>query len=346
MRVVIQSVVMLAIGVWAVGCATILPGGGVVPESVPLAPSYSESVALVVQRQLADDSVAVAGGRSILMTHGDRAPRVYVLLHGFSDAPTQFETVGGRLFADGDNVYIPRLPHHAERVAPLRALARVRSDELASFGDSTAKIARGLGDTVVVMGLSAGGVIAGWMAQSHASVHRAVLIAPAIAPGTVTDDQGAAIVILASKMPDVERAARPDTTRPENVRGVTTRGLGELLSLGRRVYDAADGSPSATRNIVFLLNERDHTVSESASIDLAQRWFDRGAAVSIYRFGAAANLPHNVMEVTAQGGNVELVYPVVEALARATTPPTTVQLLDVPCRGFWCNLRRRAKSPA
>ena len=173
------------------------------------------------------------------MTHGARATHVYVLLHGFTDAPTQFATVGAHLLADGDNVYIPRLPHHAEP-RPVRAISRVRGDELAHFADSTAEIARGLGDTVVVIGLSAGGVLAGWIAQFHPEVRRAVLIAPAIAAGGVSDDEAAGLAILASKLPDVERMTAPlDTGRPENVPGITTRGLAELLRLGRRLHDEA-----------------------------------------------------------------------------------------------------------
>ena len=222
-----------------------------------------------------------------------------MLLHGFTDAPTQFATVGAHFFADGANVYIPRLPHHAERISPLRAISRVRSDELARFADSTVEIARGLGDTIVVVGLSAGGVLAGWIAEFHPEVQRAVLIAPAIGPGGVADDDAGGLVILASKLPDIERRTAPiDTGRPENVPGITTRGLAELLRLGRRVHDQAESGPPAVRDIVFLLNERDRTVSENASLDLAQRWMDRGAGVRTYRFTASTNLPHNVMELT------------------------------------------------
>jgi pimeloyl-ACP methyl ester carboxylesterase len=340
MRVSSRTIAFAAGSLLSLACARQRVVDGSAPVAMENEPSYAESIARIAIRQSVDDSVAVAGGRSILMTHGARAPRVYVLLHGFSDAPTQFATVGAHLFDDGDNVYIPRLPHHAERSAPLRALARVRAEELASFGDSTADIARGLGDTIIVVGLSAGGVIAGWIAQTHATVHRAVLIAPAIAPGGLSDDQGAGLVVLASTLPDIQRARARDSSRLENVPGITTRGLAELLRLGRRVYDAADNKPSGARNVVFLLNALDHTVSEDASVDLAQRWFDRGAAVSVYRFGAAAKLPHNVMELTERGGNVEVVYPVVEALARAATAPPTVRLLGVPCHGFWCAVRR------
>ena len=318
------------------------------PDAHPGAPSYADAVARIATQQRWDDSVAVPNGRSILMTRGAPAPRVYVLLHGFTDAPTQFATVGAHLFADGANVYIPRLPHHAERTSPLRAISRVRSDELARFADSTVEIARGLGDTIVVVGLSAGGVLAGWIAQFHPEVERAVLIAPAIAPGGVADGDAGGLVILASKLPDIERRTAPvDTNRPENVPGVTTRGLAELLRLGRRVHDQAESGPPAVHDIVFLLNERDRTVSEPASLDLGQRWFDRGASVRVYRFTAPANLPHNVMELSSRGGNTDLVYPVVEALARGhdVVQQDTVRLLGVPCEGLRCRLRRLAGAP-
>jgi alpha-beta hydrolase superfamily lysophospholipase len=166
------------------------------PDAHPSAPSYADAVVRIALQQHRDDSVAVPNGRSILMTRGAPAPRVYVLLHGFTDAPTQFAAVGAHLFADGAHVYIPRLPHHAERVSPLRAISRVRSDELARFADSTIEIARGLGDTIVVVGLSAGGVLAGWIAEFHPEVQRAVLIAPAIAPGGVA---GASAMTLSSE---------------------------------------------------------------------------------------------------------------------------------------------------
>ena len=345
----LQILGVLSTSLVVAACTTAPPQLAPEPAVHPDAPSYEDAVARIATRQRQDDSVAVATGRSILMTHGAPAPRVYVLLHGFTDAPTQFAVVGTHLFADGANVYIPRLPHHAERVSPLRAISRVRGDELARFADSTAEIARGLGDTIVVVGLSAGGVLAGWIVQYHPEVQRAVLIAPAIAPGGIAADDAGGLVMLASRLPDVERMVAPiDTSRPENIPGITTRGLAELLRLGRRVHDEAENGPPGVRDIAFLLNERDRTVSVGASLDLAQRWMDRGATVAAYRFSAAAKLPHNVMELTSHGGNTELVYPVVEALARGTgvAMPDMVRLLGAPCEGFRCRLRRWARMPA
>ncbi|MFM8457940.1 MAG: hypothetical protein ACKOB0_03205, partial [Chthoniobacterales bacterium] len=52
------------------------------------------------------------GGRTIVLTHGYRTARVFVLLHGLTNAPRQFRELGEELFATGANVVIPRLAHH------------------------------------------------------------------------------------------------------------------------------------------------------------------------------------------------------------------------------------------
>jgi esterase/lipase len=311
--------------------------------SHPIAPppTYEDAAARIARRQAADDSVVVPGSRSILLTHDRRTPRAFVLLHGFTNSPSQFQDVGERLFAmTGDNVYIPRLPHHAVREAPVRALSRVRADELTMFADSIVDAARGLGDSVVVVGMSAGGAIAAWIAQWRADVQRAVLIAPALGAGLLSDDYGRELVEIASIIPNVTRTTRPDTTRPDMVQGTTSRGLAEVLSLGHRVRDQASEFRPRVKDIVFLLNARDRTVSEKAALGLAQQWFDGGASVAVYKFPESARLPHNVMEATGRGGNTEMVYPVVTALARGMTPPPPANLQSVPCRGFSCAMKR------
>jgi len=306
-----------------------------------VAPSFDDVTASIAQRQAAEDSFVVAGGRTILLTHHVRTPRVFVLLHGFSDLPEQFVVVGQHLYAGGDNVYIPRLPHHGERRAPVRSLGRVRAQELARFGDSTIALARGLGDTIIVMGLSAGGVIAGSIAQSHGDVQRAVLIAPAIAAGTLNDDQAHGLVILAAKLPDITRTNAPiDSTRPEYQQGITTRGLAQVLLLGQQVRDLSKDQTPGAKEMIFLLNEADRTVSYQAAVEVAQRWFDHGARVGVYKFRASLKLPHNVMEIDARGGNVGLVFPVVEALALGTSPPQVAELQTEPCGGLLCAFKR------
>lgn len=321
-----------------------------IPAPLSAPTSFADAVSLVARRQAADDSVVVAGGRSLLLTHGARTPRVFVLLHGFTDLPEQFAVIGQHLFAAGDNVYIPRLPRHGARRAPMRSLGRISAEELARFGDSCVTIASGLGDSIIVVGLSAGGAIAGSVAQSHAEVRRAVLIAPAIAAGLISDDAGHGLVVVASRLPEITRTNAPiDTTRSDYVQGITTHGLAQVLRLGQAVREASAAREPAARNMSFLLNEADHTVSEQAAMNLAQNWSAHGARVSIRRFPASLALPHNVMETDARGGNVSLVYPVVEALARGLTPPkmpeTVLEVHQDVCGGWRCALKRATGLP-
>ena len=334
-----RSLHSLALLLVLAGCALASPVLSPVLLSSP--PTFDEAVAMVASRQAADDSVVVAGGRSVLLSHGARTARVFVLLHGFTDLPEQFAIVGQHLFASGDNVYIPRLPRHGERHSSMRSLGRISAEELARFGDSSVTIARGLGDSVIVVGLSAGGVVAASVAQSHADVRRAVLIAPAIAAGLISDDQERGLVILASKLPDIRRTSAPmDTARSDYVQGITTRGLAQVLRLGQLVREASADHEPGVKDMYLLLNEADHTVSEPAALDVAQQWLDHGAHVAVYRFPASVKLQHNVMEIDARGGNVGLVFPIVEALARGMSPANVPELPRSKCGGWRCALKR------
>jgi esterase/lipase len=289
--------------------------------------SYFAAAERAAQRQSEDDSIAVAGAGSILMTHGAKTPRAYVLLHGFTDSPKQFEELGKRLFATGDNVYIPRLPHHSERAWGVRELGNVRVSELIAFGDSSVDIASGLGDSIVVVGLSAGGNVAASIAQNRPDVARAVIIAPAISAGRVSGSVARKLGWFASLFPDVVRAAKRDTMRPDYVQGISTRGLGQVLQLGAHVRSSAELFPAQTKQIAFLLNENDRTVSDDASIELARHWESGPSLVSVYQFPRELKLLHNTMESTDKGGNLEIVLPVVEALARGVRPPMSANYI-------------------
>lgn len=297
---------------------------------------FDGAIARIETRQAQDDEVAASGARSVLLSHGHPTPRAFVLLHGFSDSPSQFRALGEYFFAHGDNVYIPRLPHHADRVRRVRELGRVRAEELATFGDSSVDVARSLGDTIIVVGLSAGGAIGAHLVQTRADVFRAVLLAPAIGAGRLSDEDQRDLIQLAAILPDIHRSERADSTRPDYIQGITTRGLAQVLRLGYSVREEAGSSPARGGSMVLVLNERDHTVNEDASLDLARRWSNHGASVAAYRFPASANLPHNVMEIPQRGGNPDLVLPVIESLALAQAPPETVRPVNIPCGGFDC----------
>ena len=284
------------------------------------AANYAAAVRLAQAQQRLDDSVAVPMGRSILLTHGHRTPRAVVLLHGFTDSPRQFADLADSLFAEGDNVYVPRLPHHAELGGDVSRLAHVTAEGLRDFADAATDVAAGLGDSVTVVGLSAGATVAAWIGQNRREVQRVVLIAPAFQVTHVPSFFERALVNLGSRGPNVTH--RSAAEEPDLDPGVATKGVAQVFRLGIAVRRSADDLPSATREVILLVNAHDRTVKAAPALDLANEWARNGASVRIYEFPDSLRLPHNVMEAAHRGGNALAVYPTLNALTSGGAPPS------------------------
>jgi len=276
--------------------------------------SYADAVNRIVMRQQVDDRVAASGGRSMLMTHDARTARVVVLFHGLTNSPKQYEHLGTLLYEAGDNVYIPRLPHHAERNGNAKTLAGLTAEELRACADSAVDAARGLGDSVVVAGVSAGGTITAWVAQNRPDVRRAVIVAPLLEIGRVPSFLGAPLMNLALHIPNLTRNDSPDSLRPDRELGVSTRAIAQVLRLGVAVREASDSTGPRTRDIIFVMNANDHTVKTAPAVALARRWAMNGATAVVYQFPRSNGLPHDIAEEAHPNADPALVYPTLEAL--------------------------------
>ena len=304
-----------------VGLAAAIPLRSRDLDSHPFpARSYEAAIARVVVQQAADDRVAPPVGRTLLLTHGRRTARVDVLLHGFTDSPAQFAALADSLYREGDNVYVPRLPHHAERAGDARALAGLTAVELRKTADSAVDVAVALGDTITVVGLSVGGTMAGWIGQHRSEVHRVVMIAPALEAGRVPSRLEGFVINLTERLPNVTRRSAADTTRPDRNPGFATHALAEVLRLGTAVRSAASHSAPKAKELTLLLNDRDRTVKSAAALKLSKQWAARGATVSVYRFPSSLGLPHNVLD-GREANDPQIVYPTLLALAHGAAPP-------------------------
>jgi esterase/lipase len=309
-----------------VGLAATIPlrSGDLRSHPFPVA-NYRSAIDQVERRQAADDRVVAPGGRTVLLTHGVRTPRVDVLLHGFTDSPSQFTELADSLYQRGDNVYVPRLPHHAERSGDARALAGMTAVQLRQTADSAADVASALGDTVVVVGLSVGGTRAAWMGQHRPEVRRVVMIAPAFEAGRVPSRLEGLLINLTERLPNVTRRSAPDSARPDRNPGFATHALAEVLRLGKAVEKTADRAPPKAAEFAFMLNDLDRTVSMAGSLKVAKEWDAHGARVSVYAFPASLGLPHNVLDGREPGGQPALVLPEVIALTEGESPRGPLQ---------------------
>src|SRR5690349_5578875 len=231
---------------------------------------YTAAVARIATLQAREDSVVAPGGGSILLTHGQRTARVVVLFHGLTDSPLQYFPYAQRLFAAGANVFVPRLPHHAERSGRLADMGKLTAQELRDLGDASVDVARGLGDTVIVSGLSAGGTVAAWVGQYRSDVARVVVVAPALEVTHVPSLLNGTVLRLALRVPNVTRSSPRDSTEPDRMPGWATRAVAQTLKLGVAVRKSAAERAAAVKDVAGLLNAHDHTIANGAAIDLAR----------------------------------------------------------------------------
>lgn len=306
-------VVLLALGLLWLGRP--LAPRDLRPHASPAA-GYEESLRLLDSLVAADTDSVAFECRSALRTHGARTGRAVLLFHGLTNCPAQCDSLAGFLFAQGANVFVPRLPQHGYANRMTEALALSDAREYAGFTDRAVDIAAGLGDTLIVMGLSTGGVMAAWAAQERPEVGRAIPVAPLLATPQVPGLLLPALTRLAVVVPNVyvwwDPKQKQDLAGPKHVYPrFGSRAAAATLLLGAAVRQSAALRPPACRTITVVMVGGDPAVDNGAVLDLARAWRAHGTAdVTTYTFPESLHLNHDVVDPEQVGGNPVATYPV------------------------------------
>jgi hypothetical protein len=278
-----------------------LPTDDLVSSPNP-AQSYEEARERWTRRQAAEDTQPLHdGGRSTVLTHGHPTERVFVLLHGLTNAPRQFRALGEKLFATGANVVIPRLAHHGLADRLTDAHAALTAQDLIGYAEYGVDLAQGLGQRVIVVGLSISGLSAAWLAQNRDDIDEVFLLAPLFGPAVVPDPLtpafAAALVRLPNKMlwwdPRVrENLPGPPYAYPR----FATRPLGEALRLGLDV--AQNNNPLKLQRLGLILTENDPAVNNHRNRRLLEQWRATSPETEffLHEFPAAENIPHDFID--------------------------------------------------
>ena len=292
------------------------------------AADYAAAISLLDSLRAGDDAAIAADCGTTLYTHGGRTGRVVVLLHGLTNCPAQFDSVGRMLFAGGANVLIPRLPHHGYADRMTTELARVEARELCAFTDRVLDVASGLGDSVTVAGLSIGGVLAGWAGQERQGLERAVMIAPifgvARAPGRWTP----AVTRLALALPNTfiwwDGDRKQDLPGPRHVYPrFSTRSVAATLYVGAATRAGAARHAPAARELALVTVGGDEAADNAMAQALMDMWRAHEAGrLGRYEFPAALRLNHDVVDPEQVGGNPALTYPVLVAHISGAAAPS------------------------
>lgn len=252
--------------------------------------------------------------------HGARTQRVVVCFHGYTNCPAQFEQLGQRFYAAGSNVLIPRLPHHGMQDRMSRANQRLRAADMRQTTQTAIDIARGLGEEVVIVGLSAGGVMSAWAAQFRPDVATALVIAPSLGfpgwPAWLSDVTAS----LLRRLPNLyiwwDRKAK------QHARGAahayprfSTRSLAEVFAFGREVRRTARRQPPLAQRIVVVGSPADRAVHHPLTDLLVEAWSRHvPGRVYPYMFPADWKLIHDMIDPTQPRQQIDKVYPILMQL--------------------------------
>jgi carboxylesterase len=248
-----------------------------------------------------------------LMTHDKKVDRAIILVHGYTNCPQQFHELGQRFYDLGYNVLIAPLPHHGLADRMTEAHAQLTAEELAAYADETVDIAQGLGEQVIMMGISAGGVTTAWAAQNRNDIDLAVIISPAFGFKQIPTPLTAAAMNIYAVLPDsfvwwdpvLQTKELPAYAYPR----YSKHALVQTLRLGFATQLDARRSQPAAKKLVVVFNANDSSVNNALTMDVVNSWQAHGANLITYEFEAVLKLGHDLIDPNQPDQRIDVVYP-------------------------------------
>jgi len=241
--------------------------------------------------------------------------RSLVLLHGFTNCPQQFDTLGRQFHERGWNVVIPRYPRHGYTDRLNTSIAELKVDDLLEVANRSAEIGAGLGDRLTIAGLSLGAILAGYLAQAREGIERAVLIAPMLGLKPIPGPALTALSVVAKRIPnfymwwndDLKDSLGPPYGYPR----FATHAYAALFDAGRLLVRSARSAAPMARSIVVVTNAGEPRLDNRFTQRLVDSWRKHGAAVETFEFPASDGLTHDLIDPGNAGQRVDYVYPIV-----------------------------------
>ena len=294
-----------------------VPTNGLDSQSDPVN-DYETAIAQLEEIQADDLSQNIVEVcKTQWFTHGQKTDKVIVFFHGLSNCPAQFDPLAQEFFDEGYNVIIARFPAHVDisrnprYLTPTAAAFRLMADEAID-------LAHGLGEQVYVLGLSAGGGVAAWIAQERNDVERVVLVAPFFGLVGLPSRINQWVVNLTTRLPNIPLPGA--TLVPYQYLGQSTVGIGEAMRFAQVPKEASTTEPPGAGSVVLVIIENDSVISNQTAQQVLDQWEANGANIEEFIFPTEFGLPHDVIDIHQEKGNPELVYPIMLDLVEGRTP--------------------------
>ena len=260
---------------------------------------YQTAVSRIQHLAREEAGIVHDAGASHLLAHGARTSRATVLLHGTTNSPTQWLEFGGILFDLGHNVFIPRAPYHGLRSRRVSELARLEAEDLRAYANEAVDIGLGLGDELLLIGISGGGTIAAWAAQKRKEIGRTLLGVPFFGFYGLPERLSLQLMKLLGSLPDFRLERPGELRRPWAYRGQSTHGVVAYLSLAAAVLDGAREGAAPAGKAIFITTAKDKLANNGTTARLAKMWGRSGTEVVQFEFPRELDVAHNSADPAA-----------------------------------------------
>jgi pimeloyl-ACP methyl ester carboxylesterase len=237
------------------------------------------------------------------------APTVVVLLHGLTNSPPQYDRLAPLLHARGHAVIVPRMPYHGYGDRMTGAIAAMRASDLEAAALQAVVIGALCGKRVVVMGISIGATLAGWLA-ARTRIDLGIAIAQFCGLRELPAGANDAVGALLRAAPNTFGWWDPRSKeRQPPVHGYprfATRALGESLRISTEIDRAPRGAHR--RKVVLIANDNEPVVNNAHA---ARRFAALRACGVEFEHVTLHGLPeiHDIVEPAIPQAKTELVYP-------------------------------------
>ena len=306
---------LIGVGVLVLSMLLLLIVMGLLPlsrdqmDSVPgMLADYGEAVARFDEILEVESGVVNDASGSLLFTHGEPTQRVYLLVHGTTNSPRQWEELGTQLHGRGHNVLILRMPYHGLQSHSVRELGQLQPQDLRRYADEAVDIASALGDEVVVGGISGGAAVAAWMAQNRAEVDRALLLAPFFGIYGVPSAVTPLLANAFARLPNIVLDNPLEPRRDWVYRGQATRGVAAFLALGQEVLQGSHAGRFPAGELIVLTTAVDDNANNDSTSALLDLWRSSGTQITEFNFEQSLDIPHNSVDPSADPQKKQMVY--------------------------------------
>jgi esterase/lipase len=223
--------------------------------------------------------------------HPEPTPKVFLLFHGFTAAPYQFEPLGKALFEAGYNVLVPLQPGHGvagkwdkDNPPPLPSEIEIYQQ----FAFSWLEVAQKLGNEVIVGGLSTGGNLAAWLAlERPQEIDRSLLFAPSLGSNNAVVD------FLVEVLPIYFEWLNKDNSGNFGYDGFLIPSFRIFLDMGKEIIERIEKEPAVPMFVIY--SESDRAINHQEIEILFEALLKQQPKSWYHRFDKSLEIPHTMM---------------------------------------------------